>query len=269
MRKIILFTLIFCVCILCGTAQEKPASLNQSAASNALNPVAQVIKFQMQPNYSVFHSGMQQIDLMTRIIMPFKGLIGPLARPKNEKFFSLVRFEIPVISQTDDSVSALNATGIGDITFSDVIAMKTPWGKLGAGPCFGFPSASMTPLGAGKWTAGIVALALYHKVPSYMIGVVLNQYFSYAGSPSRPERNYMTLQPIIDFIFPKGYYILINPILIFDWHNEDYTVPVAIGFGKAFAKNLSAYIMPEYIASGSTKNSWVIQFNLNTMFGGQ
>jgi hypothetical protein len=59
---------------------------------------------------------------------------------------------------------------------------------------------------------------------------------------------------------------MVNPICTFDWEQHNYTIPLALGFGKAFAKNLSAYIMPEYIISGPTRKSWVIQFNLNTMF---
>lgn len=269
MRKITFLSLVFSIIFFCSQAQDKPPSENQAAASNALNPVAQVIKFQMQPNYSVFNSGMQQLNLMTRVILPLKGVVGPFVKPKNGKLFSLVRFEIPVISQTDHADGSLSATGLGDITLSDVITIKTDWGKFGAGPCFGFPSATKPSIGSGKWTIGIAALALYHKKPSYMIGLILNQYFSYAGPPDRPDKNYMTVQPFFDFIFQKGYFIMINPILTFDWQKEDYSVPLALGFGKAFAKNLSAYIMPEYIVSGSTKGSWVIQFNLNTMFGGQ
>ncbi len=59
---------------------------------------------------------------------------------------------------------------------------------------------------------------------------------------------------------------MLNPICTFDWHNADYTVPLPLGFGKALAKNLSMYLMPEYIVSGPTARSLVIKFNLNSMF---
>lgn len=59
---------------------------------------------------------------------------------------------------------------------------------------------------------------------------------------------------------------MITPICTLDWKENQYTIPLAFGFGKAFAKYISAFIMPEYILTGRTQRSLVIQFNLNTMF---
>ena len=260
--------LLLLLSIICSNsmAQDKQQTDNQVAAANAINPAARVIKFQVQPNYSIFNGGGQQINLMTRIIVPYDGIYLPFLKPKDKKNFSMIRVEIPVISQTYDSLSPLNATGLGDITISDVFARKCSWGKFGAGPCVGFPSATQPVLGSGKWTAGLVAVVIYNKPKHLMLGVFMNQYFSYAGSPSRPAKSYMTVQPFIDYVFNKGYFIMINPICTFDWQEDNYTIPLAFGFGKAFARNISAFIMPEYIVSGATRKSWVIQFNLNTMF---
>ena len=266
MKKATLLLLICISCLVCN-AQEKPQANNRIAdAANAINPAARIHKFQLQPNYTVFHGGGQQLDLMTRIIMPFDGVYLPFIKTKNKDYFTMVRIEIPLISQTYDSVSEKNATGLGDINISEALAIKFSWGKIGFGPCIGIPTATNPVLGSGKWTAGLAAVAIYTKPKHVMLGVFMNQYFSYAGSPSRPAKNYMTVQPFIDFVFNKGYFIMINPIITFDWQNDNYTVPLALGFGKAFAKNISAYIMPEYIVSGPTNKSWAIQFNLNTMF---
>ena len=262
-------TLLLLICISCSDceAQDKPQADNRIAdASNAINPAARIHKFQLQPNYTVFHGGGQQLDLMTRIILPFDGVYLPFIKTKNKDYFTMVRIEIPLISQTYDSVSDMNATGLGDINISEALAIKFSWGKIGVGPCIGIPAATNPVLGSGKWTAGLIAVAIYTKPKHVMLGVFMNQYFSYAGSPSRPAKNYMTVQPFLDFVFNKGYFLMINPIITFDWQKHNYTVPLALGFGKAFAKNISAYIMPEYIVSGPTKKSWAIQFNLNTMF---
>jgi hypothetical protein len=259
---ILLISLLWSVC----EAQDKQKTDNQAAAINALNPVAPVIKFQMQPNYSIFYGGGEQINLMTRIVVPYDGMYLPFFKSKSKKYSSMMRLEIPVVSQTYDSASPLNATGLGDITISEVCVRKFSWGKAGIGPCLGFPTATNPVLGSEKWTAGLVAVAVYNKHKHLMLGVFMYQFFSYAGSSARPDKNYMTVQPFIDVIFNKGYFIMVNPICTFDWEQHNYTIPLALGFGKAFAKNLSAYIMPEYIISGPTRKSWVIQFNLNTMF---
>jgi len=265
MKKRASLTLLSCILLSFCFAQVQQATITQAAA-NAVNPLAQVIKFQMQPNYSIFHGDGQQINLVTRIITPYHGILLPFFKSKNEKIFSMARLEIPILSQTYDSLSSLNATGLGDITLSEVLAVKTSWGKMGAGPALGFPAATSPVLGSGKWTAGLVGMIMYTKKHNFMAGIVLQQFFTYAGSPSRPPSNYMTAQPFIYVIFTKGYFIMINPICTFDWQKGNYTIPLALGFGKAFAKNLSAYIMPEYIVSGLNKKSFVIQFNLNTMF---
>ena len=265
MHKKVCLTILSGFLLLISYSQNKNDSLGK-AAVNAVNPIASVIKFQMQPNYYMYYSGGNQFCLTTRIICPFDGILLPFFKPGNKKLFSMARIEIPVTSQTYGSYSELDATGLADITLSEVLAVKTFWGRFGAGPCFGFPSATSPNLGSGKWTAGLVAMIMYTKNKNLLLGLVANQYFSYAGSPSRPPKNYMTLQPFISVIFNSGYFIMITPVCTLDWKENQYTIPLAFGFGKAFAKNLSAFIMPEYILTGPTRRSLVIQFNLNTMF---
>jgi hypothetical protein len=265
MKKRTVLTCLSCIFFTLAFAQEKTASLTQ-AASNALNPIAQVVKLMLQPNYYMYNNGGNEINLMTRVISPFDAILIPGIKPGNKNIFSLARLEFPITSQTYGSEPEMNATGIADMTFADVLAFKTQWGKLGIGVNLGFPTATVPVLGSGKWTAGPTAIIFYNKPKHLMVGIVVNQYFSYAGSPSRSAVSYMAVQPFIDVIFNKGYFIMINPICTLDWHNSDYTIPVALGFGKAFARNLSSYIMPEYVVSGPTKNSFIIQFNLNAMF---
>ena len=180
-KRASLIVLSFILLSLCK-AQDQKASITQ-AASNAVNPMAQVIKFQMQPNYSIFYGGGQQINLMTRIITPYNGILLPCFKSKNKKLFSMARMEIPIVSQTYDSTSSLNATGLGDITLSEVLVLKTSWGKVGAGPNLGFPTATSTVLGSGKWTAGFVVMIMYSKIKNFMAGLVVSQFFTYAGSP--------------------------------------------------------------------------------------
>ena len=246
-------------------AQDKTVNLND-AAKNAINPFAQVVKLMLQPNYYIYNNGGNEINLMTRLITPYNAILIPGIRTKNRNIFSLARLEFPITSQTYSSEPQLNATGLADMTFADNVAFKTSWGKFGFGFNLGFPTATAAALGSGKWTAGPTGVIFYNKPKHMMLGLVVNQYFSYAGSPSRPTVNYMTVQPFIDVIFNKGYFIMINPVCTLDWQNGDYTFPLALGFGKAFAKNLSCYVMPEYIVTGPTRKTLIIQFNLNGMF---
>jgi hypothetical protein len=265
MKKKLCLTFLSGFILLLSYSQDKNETIKQTA-SNAVNPIASVIKFQLQPNYYIFYNGGNQLNLTTRIICPYDGILLPFIKSGNKKLFSMVRLEVPVTSQTYGSEPELNATGLADITLSDVLAVKTSWGRFGLGPCFGFPSATSPVLGSGKWTAGLVGVIMYTKTKDLLLGLVMNQYFSYAGTPSEPQKNYMTLQPFFNVIIKNGYFIMINPICTLDWTENHYTIPLALGLGKAFAKNLTAFIMPEYILTGPTSKSFVIQFNLNTMF---
>lgn len=264
MKKRMVLTV--CTVLLCTVSfsQKQPGSLTE-AATNALNPIAQVFKLVLQPNYYMYNNGGNAISVMTRCITPINAVLIPGIKTKNKNIFSLVRVEFPITSQTFGSQPELNATGLADMTLGDAVAFKTSWGKWGVGFNLGFPTATETVLGSGKWTAGPEAVIFYNKPKHLMLGLVMNQYISYAGSPSRSDVNFMNLQPFIDIIFNKGYFIMINPILTLDWQNENYTIPLALGFGKAFAKNLSCYIMPQYIITGQNKKTAIIQFNLNGM----
>jgi hypothetical protein len=76
----------------------------------------------------------------------------------------------------------------------------------------------------------------------------------------------MIFQPIINKIFTGGYFMQFTPIMKFDWKSNEYNVPVSLVFGKAFAKNLSMYVAPQYVATGPGKKDFSIILNINAMF---
>jgi hypothetical protein len=76
----------------------------------------------------------------------------------------------------------------------------------------------------------------------------------------------MLFQPIFNKVLRGGYFVGVSPIMLFDWENSNYSVPLAISLGRAFAKNLSAFISPQYMVSGPNKGDVILQFQLNAMF---
>lgn len=54
--------------------------------------------------------------------------------------------------------------------------------------------------------------------------------------------------------------------MVFDWERSEYTIPLGINVGKAFASNLSMFIGPEYVVSGPGKGNFTIRLNINMMF---
>jgi hypothetical protein len=121
-------------------------------------------------------------------------------------------------------------------------------------------------ISGGKWCAGITGVILNTKTKGLQFGILAQQFFSFAGESSKASRNFMLFQPIINKVLGGGYFIGFSPIMVFDFRNGQYTVPLSVSFGKAFAKNLSAFIAPQYVVSGPNQGDIGIQFQLNAMF---
>ena len=266
-RKFVLTcTLLFGV--LLGFAQEKPAESGLGeAASNATNPMAFVTKLQLQPNFTWKDGGARQINLTTRIIQPTASIGLPFIKSKDpSKVYTLYRLELPLIGQTYPNNPSFDATGLGDVIILDLVAFKQKWGLLGIGPGLVVPTMNPKPISGGKWCAGITSVALNTKTKGMQFGVLLQQFFSFAGSDNRSSKNFMLFQPIFNKVLSKGYFVGISPIMNFDWENSNYNIPISVSIGKAFAKNLSAFIAPQYMLTGPSKGDFTLQFQINSMF---
>jgi hypothetical protein len=273
MAKIRMAMNIFLTCCILYTgqhsfAQEKPADGGLGeAASNATNPMAFVTKLQLQPNFTWKSADARQINLTTRIIQPTGSVGLPFIKSKDpSKVYTLYRVELPIIGQTYPETPELDATGLSDVILLDLIAFRQKWGLLGVGPGIIIPTMYPKSISSGKWSAGFTAVALNTKTKGLQFGFLVQQFFSVAGSSDRPKKNFMLFQPIFNKVLSQGYFWGVSPILTFDWENSAYNIPVSISFGKAFAKNLSVFIAPEYVVSGPNKKDFTLRFQLNAMF---
>lgn len=240
---------------------------NEEAAANATNPLAFVTKLQVQPNFTWKDEKARQINLTTRIIQPTASVGLPFIKSKDPaKVYTLYRLEMPIIGQTFPENPALDATGLSDLIVLDVIAFKKEWGLLGVGPGLIIPTYNPVQISGGKWCGGLTGVVLNTKTKGLQFGVLAQQFWSFAGSSDKASRNFMLFQPIFNKVFRGGYFAGCSPIMTFDWENSAYNIPIIITFGKAFAKNLSAFIGPQYVLSGPGKGDVTLQFQLNAMF---
>lgn len=265
-KKLLLCSWVLLSVSLFAQDKKEDSGLGE-AASNATNPMAFVTKLQVQPNFTWKDEKARQINLTTRIIQPTGSIGLPFIKSKNPaKVYTLYRLEMPIIGQTYPAKPALNATGLSDLIVLDLIAFKKKWGLLGAGPGLIIPTMKPEAISAGKWCAGITAVALNTKTKGLQFGVLAQQFFSVAGSSERPERNFMLFQPIFNKVLSKGYFMGVSPIMTFDWENSTYSIPISVSLGKAFAKNLSAFIAPQVMLSGPNQGDFILQFQINAMF---
>jgi hypothetical protein len=107
----------------------------------------------------------------------------------------------------------------------------------GVGPIVQFPTASATELGTGKWAAGPTGALGYSNGP-WFNGVLVSHLWSFAGDPSRDAVNVTSLEVLVSYNFPGGWYVQFNPDNIYDWTADSrnaWTVPVGLDLGKVFS----------------------------------
>ena len=134
-------------------------------------------------------------------------------------------------------------TNLGDSYYVGLFAPSEPTvldngAKLlwGAGFDLGFDTAADDVLGTGQWTAGPSALGVYMG-EVFKGGVLVQQYWDYAGDGDRDDVNITNIQTIYYWALDETTSIGAGPNVIANWEqNSDntWTVPVGIGISKTF-----------------------------------
>ncbi len=235
-------------------------------AKKATNPPGDVTRIQLQSTYKHFKNDTDQYVILPRLFLPYDGVFIPgLADDGSRDYYTLLRLESSLIHQHNSDISAVNAFGLGDTNLTHGLVFRQPWGSLAAGYGMLLPTATEKILGMGKWQAGPAGLVTYQGFPGWQMTAFAQQFFSFAGDANRADQNFMSFQPIVVKLFPGGYYLIFDPLMKFDWKNNDYIIPLNLGFGMALSKNLTFFIQPEYIVNGSTHDTFGIRFNINFM----
>ena len=244
------------------TQKEEP-----SAAANATNPLAFVTKLQVQPNFTRKDNGGRVLNVTSRIIQPTTSIGLPFIKSKDpSKVYTIYRLEVPMVSQTFTKSPALDGTGLSDLVILDAIVFKKKWGLLGAGPGLIIPTMNPPQVSSRKWAAGLAGIVLNTQTKGLQWGVLAQQFFDFGGDANRKNKNFMLFQPILNKIFSGGQFIQVSPIFNFNWTDNSYNIPLSVNVGKAFAKNLSVLVGPEYVVAGPSKGDFTIRFQLNAMF---
>jgi hypothetical protein len=125
--------------------------------------------------------------------------------------------------------------GLGDLNYTAFFTSANPGAvMLGAGPVLLFPTATSDETGSGKWGAG-PSIVLVATPGSTLLGVLINNIWSYAGDSDRESLNQMLFQYFINYNFPGGWYLSSAPIITSDWTkpaSEGWVVPFGGGGGK-------------------------------------
>ncbi len=140
---------------------------------------------------------------------------------------------IPVIYQPGLATGIDDEFGLGDIQYQGYLSPAKP-GKLiwGVGPVLSFPTASDEVLGTEQWSAGPGAVVLTIRGP-WVIGVLANNIWSFAGDNDRSDVSQGLLQYFINYNFPNGAYLTTAPVINANWEadsDDRWTVPFGVEY---------------------------------------
>jgi len=199
----------------------------------AQNPIASLISVPVQNNNNLgINPGNRARDVLN--IQP----VIPLT--VNDNWNLIIRWITPIIYQPLPAPSPLpqvGVSGLGDMQPTFLLSPSKP-SKLiwGVGPIIQMPTATSQYLGQGKLALGpnIVALMMPGH---FVLGVLVNNIWSVAGSGSRPNINQMLLQYFVNYNMKKGWYLTAQPIITANWNTPApsgsvWTVPFGAGVGR-------------------------------------
>jgi len=209
-----------------AASDNDEASLH-ALVTEAMNPVGMMVKVPLQNNFD-FGVGPNKVTQYTLDLEP----IIPITL--NEDWNLIARAVIPIISQPSTGPGEPNVDGLGDINPSIFLSPAKSHGHFwGIGPTFTLPTGTSPQLTSGQWSVGPAAVYLATPGP-WMIGAFASQQWSVGGWSDR-NVNLTTIQPMIIYHLPKGWYLVSIPVITANWEadaNDRWTVPVGGGVGK-------------------------------------
>ena len=233
-RRLLLIVLVALAVRAVSRGQEASSPADERERENALakmlaNPVANLWSIQFQFNNFQLTNDRWNYNLNFQPVMPVS-----LTRDLN----LITRPVVPIYNsapyQTSTGADA-RTTNFGDWTQLELLSPNSSgnW-ILGAGPTFIFPTAGSIYTGQGKWQVGPAAVVAY-MTKKFILGVFPQQWWSYAGDPSRPNTNQINIQPIANLFFDGGWNVGYSGNILADWEapsNNRWTVPIGIAAGK-------------------------------------
>ena len=239
----------------------------EELAKKTQNPVADLISvpFQNNLNFGLGPHNRAQNILNVQPVVPIQ---------LTEDINLITRTIVPIIRQPDLTRDNGNTTnGLGDINlslfFSPAKSGQVIWGL---GPILQFPTATDEVLGTRKWAAGPAGVVLTMQGP-WVIGILANQVWSYAGNDDRKKVSQFLTQPFINYNFKGGFYLSSAPIITANWEatsGNKWVVPIGGGAGKLFRiqkQPINTQVQAFYnVAQTTFGPDWTLRLQVQFLF---
>lgn len=128
-------------------------------------------------------------------------------------------------------------TGIGDIAVFGLFTkgMNEKGFQWGVGPILQMPTATNNDLGSEKWSAGPAAIMVYNtslrRDRDLTVGLLNQNFFSFAGDSDRKSVDRSTLQYFATWSITDNWGLLSAPTITWDRNADggEWTIPVSLG----------------------------------------
>lgn len=265
MKKIfpISFVLVFSISYL--FAQEE----HESSAAQANNPLANMTALNFHNYYIPKLTDAPEDAYLNNAWIRF-------ARPFSDGKL-LLRISVPLntVGMPGGISRTVNSTnGLGDINaFVSYNFISKPNATVGIGPNLTMNTASADALGSGKWQGGFAFVAFIVHSPVFQFGGLVTWQASFAGDDERNPTNGGAIQPFYFWQLSKGTYLRGAPIWFFDFENDGYAVPLALGIGKVVKVDntvFNLFVEPQYsVLHKGTQPQFQLFTGINLQFMGK
>jgi hypothetical protein len=205
-----------------------PQDGDSDLAKKLANPISSMISLPFQHNYDCCFGPEDafRYSMNFQPVVPFK---------LNENWTLVIRTIIPTIYQEAPVGVLDDEFGLGDTTQSFFFVPPTTASGItvGFGPVLLWPTATEPSLGTEKWGAGPTGVILRQQ-GGLTYGVLANHIWSFAGENDRADVSNTFVQPFINYTWPNTVGITLNTEAVYDWENDQWTVPINLAVSKIF-----------------------------------
>lgn len=237
-----------------------PASQESTSSQNAANnPLTPKITINLHDYYTPEYEGIDGDgnQFLLRGLIPHK--IGGVPQ--------LLRFTQPVVTVPDGDDG--HASGISDLTLMNLFVFPKKPFEFGIGPLLVIPMGPEST-STEKWQLGVAGIAIAPQEWG-LFGALLTFQQSFAGDDDRDDVTLATLQPLVIYNLPDGFYLRSTATWNWDLNNGTYYVPVGLGVGKVWDSDnvtVNAFIEPQLTVfqDNDAAPEWQIFFGVNFQF---
>jgi hypothetical protein len=251
---------------------EPPTGGHANLAGAATNPIANLVQFQMQNQYSPSSHNADGYSNVA-IVQP----VVPIKLPWEKVPLVVTRTTLPYVTTPKPDSGVGRHTGFGDIVAQGYFLpkLKTKGVSVGLGYNLTIPSAGDNDfVGSGKWSLGPAAIYLNQQTPNWQWGLLSYSSFSFADANS--DRSYVSnisIQPVLNYHFGKGWYVSPPDVpQTYNFRTDLWTLAIGARLGKVmkFGKqpvNLFGQVYYNPIDyNNQVAPEWTFKVNLTFLF---